>query len=197
MFTSRAEHRLVLREDNADLRLTEKGFLLGLVSAGDFARFNVKKAEIERSLAGLRGFYLYPEEKTQSWMEKKGLRPLKDRVSGEIFLRRPEVGLRDLMELGFEGPADPQVAEQVEIQVKYQGYIDRELASIEGIRSNEDLRLPIGLVFEEIGGLSAEVLGRLKATRPETLGQLSRMPGITPAAVANVLIHLQMRKKHA
>jgi tRNA uridine 5-carboxymethylaminomethyl modification enzyme len=198
MFTSRAEHRLVLREDNADLRLTEKGYRLGLVSHEEFSAFERKKRQIQEVLGLLKEFYLYPGQKTDEWMTSRGQRVLKDRVSGEVFLRRPEIQLKDLFALGFSDLAswDAEALEQVEIQVKYQGYIERELASIEGVVANENLKLPVGLSFDAIGGLSAEVLGRVRETRPETLGQFSRMQGVTPAAVASVLIHLQMRKKH-
>ncbi len=196
MFTSRAEHRLLLREDNADLRLTEKGFELGLIEGADHERFRQKRDEVERICAGLKTHYWSPTGEIQSWLKSKGQSAIRDRVSAEAFLRRPEVGMNEVLELGFPlTPSSDEIQEQVEIQTKYEGYIKREEAAIASVLANEGTRLPGDFNFLEVGGLSTEVLGRLRATRPETLGQLSRMPGITPAAVASVLIQLKFKKR--
>jgi tRNA uridine 5-carboxymethylaminomethyl modification enzyme len=135
-----------------------------------------------------------PNETINSWLVQKGLNPLKDRVTADVFLRRPEVGWDSLCELGLPGATVPEdIREQVEIQVKYEGYIRRDLEILEGMRKNETLRIPISLNFDEVPGLSNEIRGRLKATRPETIGQASRMMGVTPAAVANIMIYLKMQ----
>ncbi len=196
MFTSRAEHRLLLREDNADLRLSEQGWRLGLLTEKQYAFFIQKKKEIENCKSELSQFYILPDERALSWMAEKGMSPLKDRVSGEAFLRRPEVNWEGLCELGLQNlDAPSDVWEQVEIQVKYEGYIRRDLDLLEGVRKNEMLRVPSTLDFNEVAGLSNEVKGRLKLTRPETIGQVSRMAGVTPAAVAHLMIYLKMQSQ--
>lgn len=194
MFTSRAEYRLLLREDNADLRLSEIGWKLGLLSDSDYRTFEKRRNEIEKWRKDLNDFFILPTESVNSWLSAKGISPLKDRVSGEVFLRRPEVTWESLCELGLNGQDVPEdVREQVEIQVKYDGYIRRDLDILEGVRKNEMLRIPLSMDFDEVPGLSNEIRGRLKLTRPETIGQASRMSGVTPAAVANLMIYLKMQ----
>jgi tRNA uridine 5-carboxymethylaminomethyl modification enzyme len=194
MFTSRAEYRLLLREDNADLRLGERGHRVGLLSDEHFQQLESRKLEIERYRAALKSYYLLPDERVNSWLAGRELSTLKDRVSGEVLLRRPEIQWKDLCELGFPGQeAAESVREQVEIQVKYDGYIRRDLDLLQGVRKSEDLRIPDGMDFNSVPGLSNEIRGRLIAARPETIGQVSRLPGITPAAVANLMIFLKMQ----
>ena len=195
MFTSRAEYRLLLREDNADLRLAEKGFRLGLLEDEQFRSLERKKAEIERCHADIGNHFFHPSHSdTQAWLSERGIPPLKDRVSAGVFLRRPEVNWATLCELGFPGnDVEKSVQEQVEIHVKYDGYIKRDLDLMEGVRKSDSFRIPDGLNFEEVPGLSTEVRGRLRDARPETIGQASRMTGITPAAVANLMIFLKMK----
>jgi tRNA uridine 5-carboxymethylaminomethyl modification enzyme len=198
MFTSRAEYRLLLREDNADLRLSERGYLLGLLEQKEFDTFVLRRAEIERGRAELQNKFLMPHAPVNEWLAEKGLPVLKDRVSAEAFLRRPEVNWSSLVELGVVSTlADDTISEQIEIQVKYEGYIRRDLELLEGMRKNEGLQIPGGLDFSKVAGLSNEILARLKTTRPETIGQASRLPGVTPAAIANILIHLKMRENRA
>ncbi len=194
MFTSRAEHRLLLREDNADLRLAEIGRRVGLLGEVEYRKFEEKKTAIGEWKAKLSEFYLMPTPETNLAIAGLGVAPLKDRVSGEIFLRRPEVGWGDLCALGFSGQvvAD-DVWEQVEVQVKYDGYIRRDLELLEGVRKSEAILIPRELNFDEVPGLSNEIKNRLKLTRPETLGQASRMTGMTPAAVANIMIFMKMK----
>jgi tRNA uridine 5-carboxymethylaminomethyl modification enzyme len=196
MFTSRAEYRLLLREDNADLRLGEKGYQLGLLGSREFEMLQQKKAEIEKWHAELGQHYFGPnQENVKSWLSEKGMPSLKDRISAGVFLRRPEASWSDLCELGFPGvEADETVREQVEIQIKYEGYIKRDLELLEGVRKNELLKIPGSIDFDQIPGLSSEIRSRLKTTRPETIGQASRLAGVTPAAVANLMIYLKMQK---
>jgi len=193
MFTSRAEYRLLLREDNADLRLSEAGRRLGLLDDAQYATFVQKRDEIERWKGEVGQFHVFPTEETNSWVVERGMNPLKDRVAGDVFLKRPEIEWDSLCQLGFQGQDVAQdVREQVEIQFKYEGYIRRDMEILEGVRKNESLGIPLQLNFDEIPGLSNEIRGRLKITRPENIGQASRMGGVTPAAVAAIMIHLKM-----
>lgn len=195
MFTSRAEYRLLLREDNADLRLGEKGYRIGLLGAREFEMLEKKRTEIESWHSKLATHAFLPaHESVQAFLTSKGQPILKDRVTAANFLKRPEVSWADLCELGFAGAeASETVREQVEIQVKYEGYIRRDQELLEGVRKNESLKIPATIDFEAVPGLSAEIRGRLKVTRPETIGQASRMTGVTPAAVANLMIFLKMQ----
>ncbi len=191
MFTSRAEYRLLLREDNADQRLSPKGHALGLLSDASFERFRAKQEAIGRVGGALSEFSVNPRPDVQAWFEGRGWgRPL-DRLTGEQLLRRPEISWSELEELGLEVGAEPEVArEQVEIQVKYAGYIRREEELVESMRKNEGRVLPLSLDYEKVPGLSTEVKQKLSEVRPETLGQASRISGVTPASVANLLIYL-------
>ncbi len=198
MFTSRAEHRLLLREDNADLRLSEIGRKIGLLGDEEFRKYEEKKSEVSRWRSALSEYYLMPNESTNQALAKKGVSLLKDRVAGDLFLRRPEITWSELCELGFEGQGAPEdVQEQVEIQVKYEGYIKRDLELLEVVKKGEATGIPLSLNFDEVAGLSNEIKHRLKLTRPETLGQASRMAGMTPAAVANLMIHMKMKAAEA
>jgi tRNA uridine 5-carboxymethylaminomethyl modification enzyme len=194
MFTSRAEYRLLLREDNADLRLSELGWKVGLLSDENYATMVKRRDEIERLGRELQSHYFYPRNEVNSWLSARGLAQLKDRVSAEVLLRRPEMNWASLCELGFAGgSAEESVSEQVEIQVKYKGYIERDMEVLEGVRKNEALSIPLDMNFDAVPGLSTEIRGRLKLTRPETIGQASRLAGVTPAAVANLMIYLKMQ----
>jgi tRNA uridine 5-carboxymethylaminomethyl modification enzyme len=197
MFTSRAEYRLLLREDNADLRLSGYGHRAGLLSDSDFARFQQKLRKMEslRSAFDTTGFA--PSNETlQSWLSDHGFARLRDRATLTQLLKRPEFTVEVLKGLGLapegEGLDEPDVTEQVEIQIKYEGYISRDIEALEGVRKCEDLKIPCDLSMDEVPGLSSEIRARLNLTRPETLGQASRLQGVTPAAVANLLIHIKM-----
>jgi tRNA uridine 5-carboxymethylaminomethyl modification enzyme len=197
MFTSRAEHRLHLREDNADLRLSELGYRAGLLAEVDYQTFTKKRDAVTKLLGEIESRSLYPNEATNAWVADRGLAILKDKTSFSAFLRRPEVKIDLLTQvptddrLDFSGIAE-DVIEQAEIQVKYAGYIQRDLELLEGVRKNEMLSIPDSLGYDSVPGLSTEITQRLKETRPETIGQASRLQGVTPAAVANILIYLKM-----
>jgi tRNA uridine 5-carboxymethylaminomethyl modification enzyme len=192
MFTSRAEHRLYLREDNADLRLSPRGRSVGLLDEASWERFETKQAAVARGRAELQQKFVLPTEETNAWMRNRGLRELKDRVSAEGMLRRPEISHSELDELSVgTSEQDARVREQIEVQVKYEGYIQREMELLEFVRKNESIRIPGALDFEKVSGLSHEIRARLRQTRPESLGQAARMQGMTPAAVANLFIHLK------
>jgi len=199
MFTSRAEYRLLLREDNADWRLSEMGYRAGLLPEDSFRMFEVKRANVEKLKGLLDSSGVGPTHAgVQDWLAARGQNPLKDGFSLSQFLRRPEVEMAHLLALGLvdqEANWDPDVLEQVEIQTKYAGYIQRDLDTLEGLRKNDALRLPRDFDPDQVAGLSIEIRNRLKTARPETLGQASRLQGVTPAAVANLLIHIKTRKR--
>lgn len=194
MFTSRAEYRLLLREDNADLRLREKGHAVGLLPDAEYGRFLEKRERIEEELARVRREKLLPSEADPAFMEEFGLIGLQNALTYEQLLRRPDISYEELSRLDAHAlDASPAVREQVEIQVKYQGYIDRQLDQVERARKMELTRIPDDFTYLGISGLSTEVQEKLHKFRPDTLGQASRIPGITPAAIAILSISLKMR----
>ncbi|HXH01734.1 MAG TPA: tRNA uridine-5-carboxymethylaminomethyl(34) synthesis enzyme MnmG [Candidatus Competibacteraceae bacterium] len=193
MFTSRAEHRLLLREDNADLRLSEIGRTLGLVDDQRWRAYCEKREAIERERARLEDIWLRPGAGLDAELAALLGVPLSREARASELLRRPEVSYSALMSLPGLGPgvADAAVAEQVEIQAKYAGYIERQQEEIERTRRHEETQLPADLDYRQVRGLSAEVQEKLNRHRPANLGQASRIPGITPAAIALLLVHLK------
>lgn len=200
MFTSRAEYRLQLREDNADMRLTEDGYKIGLVGEAQWRMFNEKREAIEREIQRLKTTWYTP----QKLAEEEQLRVFGQKLSREAnlhdLLRRPNLDYAALMTLPDAQPetalAD-SVVEQVEIQVKYQGYIDRQNEEIDSRRDIETLKLPDDIDYSKVKGLSAEVQQKLNQHKPETVGQASRISGVTPAAVALLMVHLKRGFKDA
>ena len=193
MFTSRAEYRLVLREDNADLRLTEQGRELGLVDDERWAAFNAKREAIEQETQRLRSTWVQPgSAQGQAYSAQYGT-PLTHEYSLLDLLRRPEVEYSALVALTGGSDVQADAAEQVEIQAKYAGYIERQQEEIDRLRQHEQTRLPEDLDYASLNGLSNEIRGKLADVRPQTLGQASRIPGVTPAAVSLLLIHLKKR----
>lgn len=200
MFTSRAEHRLLLREDNADLRLTALGRKLGLVDDARWQHFTQKSEAIEQERTRLDQFWLKPAQlSAPEVVEVFGTAAVSSGFSALELLRRPEGDYATLTRLGLGAEGiDPAVAEQVEIQIKYAGYIDRQQLDIERSRRHEDAPLPLDLDYAAVTGLSNEVRVKLVQHRPQTVAQASRIQGITPAAVSLLLVHLkktgQLRK---
>ncbi len=197
MFTSRAEHRLLLREDNADLRLTETGRRLGLVDEARWRAFERKRENLERERQRLRDTWVRPGGEAAKVAEREyGLRLAREYRALDL-LRRPEMNYARLVSLPGVGPGVGQedVAEQVEIQAKYAGYIERQLAEIERTRKQEQKRLPEDFDYAAVPGLSAEVREKLMRVRPDTVGQAARIPGVTPAAVSLLLVHLKRRDR--
>ncbi|MBW7980957.1 tRNA uridine-5-carboxymethylaminomethyl(34) synthesis enzyme MnmG [Enterobacillus tribolii] len=193
MFTSRAEYRLMLREDNADLRLTETGRALGLVDDVRWARYNEKLENIERERQRLRDIWVHPHSDNVSEINALLKTPLSKEANGEELLRRPEMDYRLLSGLNSFAPAleDEQAAEQVEIQVKYEGYIARQQEEIEKQLRNENALLPADLDYRQVSGLSNEVIAKLNDHKPGSIGQASRISGITPAAISILLVWLK------
>ncbi|WIX02846.1 tRNA uridine-5-carboxymethylaminomethyl(34) synthesis enzyme MnmG [Pseudomonas sp. AR5] len=193
MFTSRAEYRLILREDNADLRLTEKGRELGLVDDIRWAAFCAKREGIEREEQRLKSTWVRPGSAEGTAIAERFGSPLVREYNLLNLLARPEIDYASLIELTGDAGADPQVAEQVEISTKYAGYIERQRDEIERLRASENIALPVDLDYPSISGLSKEIQHKLSQARPQTLGQASRIPGVTPAAVSLLMIHLKKR----
>ena len=191
MFTSRAEHRLMLREDNADLRLTPVGRELGVVDDTRWQAFEQRRQTVEAEKARLEGLLVRPENLDASLAEAVLGGPLNRESRAIELLRRPEVDYAGLIRLIGGGVDDPAVAEQVEVQTKYAGYIERQQKEIERSRRHEDKPLPSNLDYAGVQGLSNEVRQKLAEARPETIGQASRIPGVTPAAISLLLVHLK------
>ncbi len=206
MFTSRAEYRLSLREDNADLRLTEIGRTLGCVDDRRWDAFCRKRDATERELQRLRSTWVNPRLVDAEEAQRVFGKPLEREHTLSDLLRRPEVSYPNLLSLvgadkqplggpPADGAQDPQVAEQVEIATKYAGYIARQRDEVARHEAHESTRIPAGLDYGEVAGLSIEVRQKLAAARPETVGQAARISGVTPAAISLLLVHLKRRSK--
>ncbi|MFJ5446556.1 tRNA uridine-5-carboxymethylaminomethyl(34) synthesis enzyme MnmG [Methylobacillus methanolivorans] len=195
MFTSRAEYRLMLREDNADMRLTEAGRKLGLVDDVRWEAFQRKQEAIEREQQRLRRTFIHPQHVPQEQLQQVFGKVLEREYSMFELLRRPEVSYEALLTLpqAGEGEADPQVRQQLEIAAKYQGYIDRQAEEIERLKDSEHYKLPMDMDYGEVHGLSIEVQQKLNKQKPETIGQAGRISGVTPAAISLLLVHLKRK----
>ncbi len=199
MFTSRAEYRLQLREDNADMRLTEIGHQLGLVATDRFARFETKRNAVEVEKQRLKQTWLRPEALDYGAMMSALGRPLARESNLLDLLRRPKTTYIELAELaGLDQPLnDQQAVRQLEIQARYDGYIERQIDEIARLKKQENTSIPIDLNYQLVRGLSTEVMQKLETTRPETIGQASRISGVTPAAISLLLVHLKRHQRAA
>jgi len=193
MFTSRAEYRLTLREDNADLRLTEAGRRLGVVDDVRWDAFNRKRDAISREQERLKSTWVTPQSLPAEVAERVLGKPIEREYSLMDLLKRPGVGYASLAELSERGAfvGDGAVASQVEIQAKYQGYVERQHEEIARQERYETMALPRDLDYQNVRGLSIEVQQKLNQHKPETIGQASRISGITPAAISLLLVHLK------
>ena len=193
MFTSRAEYRLILREDNADLRLTDSGRELGLVDDERWRKFNVKRDAIGTERTRLEGTRVHPNTAAGERANQYLKQPLgRDHTLAEL-LRRPEIVYAHIADIAEYRADDAVVADQVEIEIKYEGYISRQADEIERLRKNENTALPVDLDYGIIGGLSNEIKQKLGTVRPETVAQASRVQGVTPAAISQILVHMKKR----
>ncbi len=189
MFTSRAEYRLLLRHDNADMRLTEKGYRIGLVKEEQYERLLKKKEAIEKELKRLRSTRVKPEE-INPVLVNAGTTPVSEPLTLEQVLKRPEISYKDI--IAFSNGLPPEIQEAVEIEVKYEGYIKNQIELAEKLRRLEDMPIPPDFDYTSLK-LSKEVLSKLLEVRPSNLGQASRIPGVTPAAVSLIMIELKKR----
>ena len=199
MFTSRAEYRLLLREDNADLRLSERGRELGLVDEVRFVAFRERRDAIAIEVSRLEKLRIGCESPLARQLEARLDTPLKKDVSASDLLKRPGVGYGQLMAIEELGPGVERidVAEQVETTIRYAGYLDRQRMEIERARDAETMEIPPDFEFARVRGLSAEVLEKLERQRPGTVGQASRIPGVTPAAISQLLVWLKRARSAA
>jgi tRNA uridine 5-carboxymethylaminomethyl modification enzyme len=199
MFTSRAEYRLRLREDNADLRMTPAGRELGLVDDHRWAHFSAKRDGVEAELARLRKTVVHPQDVPEDLATEIFGEPLRKEFHAFDLLRRPNVSyaaLHKVQALGA-GHSDPAVAEQVEIQAQYSGYIERQEAEIAKLKTLENVALPANFDYAQVRGLSTEVQTKLSQAKPATLGQASRLEGLTPAAISLLSVHVKRGKQKA
>jgi tRNA uridine 5-carboxymethylaminomethyl modification enzyme len=194
MFTSRAEYRLLLREDNADFRLREKGYRLGIVPEETYRRFCSKRKRVEDLTARLSATYLKPDPGVLDRLKELGSAPIRNRISLAHLLKRSDILFEHLrlFDSGLDNIEEP-IAAEVETRIKYQGYIDRQERQVAKLRGMEEIRLPETLDYNEIYGLSTEVKEKLGQVRPISLGQASRISGITPAALMAVQVHLKQK----
>lgn len=197
MFTSRAEYRLILREDNADLRLTGTGRKLGVVDDNRWRLFSGKREATDAERQRLKSTWVQPGSAAAEAFNAVSANPLSREYCLFELLKRPEVGYELIARLDPTASVDPQVAEQLEIDAKYAGYIDRQQEDIDRLRRNENTPIPADFNYDEVKGLSNEVRQKLATARPDTLARASRIPGITPAAVSLLLIYLKKRSLSA
>lgn len=194
MFTSRAEHRLVLREDNTIDRLAGKSIDLGIVSKDQASRLVELQQNRKALLSKLRETKVYPNQQTQEIVLRLGSSVLTKSISFEELLRRPEINSLDLLELGFDMDCDPNVYESVEIEVKYSGYVRRQMELISQSKKMEDLVLDQDLAYSDIKGLSREEVDKLSRVKPRTLGQAQRISGVNPSGIQAIMIYLKSQK---
>jgi tRNA uridine 5-carboxymethylaminomethyl modification enzyme len=197
MFTSRAEYRLNLREDNADLRMMEIAKESGMIDGEEYEKRVEKRERIARERKRIRKVFFTPDVKTLNIFEKQGIGPIKKKTSLEELLRRPGVDYDTIKNLDEGSNETKLIGDQVEIEVKYEGYLERERERIEKVRKQEELNIPDDMDYDKMHGLKNEVREKLKKSRPATLGQATRIPGMTPAAIGLLQVALHQMKKRS
>ena len=197
LLTSRAEYRLILRHDNADMRLTEIGRKVGLVDDERWLRFEIKKHQYETEMKRLNSIKLKPIKETNEMVEKLGFKPLTDAVTAKEFLRRPEVSYQDVV--NFIGSAaedlDEKIIELIEIEVKYEGYISKALDQVEKMKRMEEKRIPATIDWDDIDSIATEARQKFKKINPETIGQASRISGVNPADISILMVYLEGKSR--
>ncbi|AXM88892.1 tRNA uridine-5-carboxymethylaminomethyl(34) synthesis enzyme MnmG [Anoxybacillus ayderensis] len=195
LLTSRAEYRLLLRHDNADLRLTEIGYRLGLISQERYEKFIAKKEAIEAEKKRLKSYIIKPTPQVQEMIRNVGGSELKDGIRAADLLKRPEMTYEHIQMIApAEQPIDPEVAEQVEIQIKYEGYIEKSLQQVEKLKKMENKKIPEDIDYDAITGLATEARQKLKQVRPLSIAQASRISGVNPADISILLVYLEQGK---
>ena len=193
LLTSRAEYRLILRHDNADMRLTEMGREIGLVDDERWARFEIKKNQFDNEMKRLESIKLKPVKETNAKVEALGFKPLTDAVTAKEFMRRPEVSYQDVVQ--FIGPAaeelDEKIIELIETEIKYEGYISKALDQVEKMKRMEEKRIPANIDWDDIDSIATEARQKFKKINPETIGQASRISGVNPADISILMVYLE------
>ena len=196
MMTSRSEYRLILRQDNADVRLTPIGHELGLIDEERWQKFLEKQAQVEREIKRLQGLTIAPSEGLNAMLVSRETVPLSTGIKAAELIRRPQIGYEDLAPFDSQRPELPRaVAEEVEISIKYEGYIKKQLAQVEEMRRLEGTTLPEDMVYSSIQGLRLEAREKLDLVRPINLGQASRISGVSPADISVLIIYLEQKKQ--
>ena len=192
MFTSRAEYRLMLREDNADLRLMEIGHELGLIDDHTLKELHARKEQIEKEIKRVKQVVIKPTAAVNEYLQQRGTKPIRDGIHLEQMLKRTELDY-DMVEALAKSPDNISrpVAKQVEIEIKYEGYIQKQLREIERFKNMEGVKIPLNFAFSTVHGLSNELKEKLTKIQPATLGQVSRIEGITPAAISVLMVALK------
>jgi len=197
LLTSRAEYRLILRHDNADMRLTEMGREIGLVDDERWARFEIKKNQFDNEMKRLESIKLKPVKETNAKVEELGFKALTDAVTAKEFMRRPEVSYQDVVQ--FIGPAaeelDEKIIELLETEIKYEGYISKALDQVEKMKRMEEKRIPANIDWDDIDSIATEARQKFKKINPETIGQASRISGVNPADISILMVYLEGKSR--
>jgi tRNA uridine 5-carboxymethylaminomethyl modification enzyme len=198
MFTSRAEYRLMLREDNADLRLMEIGHELGLIDDHTLKDLQARKEQIEKEIKRVKQVVIKPTAAVNEYLQQRGTKPIRHGIHLEQMLKRAELDY-DMVEALAKSPDNISrpVAKQVEIEIKYEGYIQKQLREIERFKNMEGVKIPLNFAFSAVHGLSNELKEKLTRIQPATLGQVSRIEGITPAAISVLMVALKATQHQA
>ena len=194
--TSRAEYRLLLRQDNADLRLTEAGRKVGLVDDKRYDRYMKKKELVEKELERIKEIIISPTDRILEFLERKGTSLIKSGITLYDLLKRPEIGYDDIEELGFDNKElGRQEREQVEIQIKYEGYIKKQIRQAEQFKKMENKIIPEDIEYDDISGLRIEARQKLKEIKPRSIGQASRISGVSPADISVLMVYIEKMRR--